>query len=109
LATVRRDHRGLAVLPSWAAATPVAVLSDTVPAEFILPETNGWVVPDDADALATVIAGALSQPEQTAWMGRNGRVAAETAFTWEGAAGKLLAAASRKRALSPEGKVRGGT
>ncbi|MCC8190220.1 MAG: glycosyltransferase family 4 protein, partial [Planctomycetes bacterium] len=37
LAPFRRDHSGRAVLPAWAAATPVSVLSATVPAEFLLP------------------------------------------------------------------------
>ena len=100
LAPFRRDHNGRAVLPAWAAAKPVAVLKDGVPSEFVMHETNGWTTPDDPVELAATIMAAFVNPEQTAWMGRNGRTAAETAFTWEESADRLLECYSRRQSLA---------
>lgn len=102
LAPFRRDHNGRAVLPAWAAAKPVAALRDGVPAEFIINETNGWVVEDDPVELAAVVMSAFADPRHTAWMGHNGRVAVETAFTWDESAKRLLAAYGRREKLTPQ-------
>ncbi len=102
LAPFRRDHNGRAVMPAWTASRPVAVLRDTVPSEFVIDGTNGWVVEPDPAALAAVIMNAFANPEEAAWMGRNGRVAAETAFGWDESARRLAAAYGRKERLTPE-------
>ncbi len=99
LAPFRRDYNGRAVMPAWRAAKPVAVLRGTVPSEFVMHGTNGWTVGDSPEELAAVIVDAFNHPEQTAWMGRNGRVAAETAFSWDEAARRLLRAYTRKDRL----------
>ncbi len=99
LAPFRRDLHGRAIMPAWAAKKPVAVLGGTVPAEFIMHGANGWVVDDDPVELAAVIMNAFANPEQTAWMGRNGRVAAETAFSWDESARRLIAAYGRRERL----------
>ena len=99
IAPLRRDHHGRAVLPAWAAAKPVAVLQGSVGAEFVLPGANGWVVADDAAALGEVISDAFGDRRKTEWMGRNGRVAAETAFGWDQAAQKLLGVYGRRGRL----------
>ena len=101
LAPFRRDHNGRAVLPAWAAAKPVAILRDGVAAEFVLHGANGWAVAEDPVELAATVMTAFSDPEQTAWMGRNGRVAVETAFTWDESAARLLAAYCRRERLTP--------
>lgn len=102
LAPFRRDTSGRATLPAWVAGKPVLALKDTVSAEFILPETNGWTATDDPVELAAIIMNAFANPENTAWMGRNGRVAAETAFTWDESARRLLGAYGRRDRLAPE-------
>ncbi len=102
LAPFRRDHNGRAVLPAWAAAKPVVTLRNTVPSEFILPGVNGWTVAEDPRELAAVIVNAFANPEQTAWMGRNGLAAAETAFSWDESAKRLLAAYARGESLTPK-------
>ncbi|MDR1519664.1 MAG: glycosyltransferase family 4 protein [Planctomycetota bacterium] len=101
LAPFRRDFSGRAVMPAWASAKPVAVLKGTVPGEFVLPGKNGWVAAEEEADLARAAEEAFADPETAAWMGQNGRVAAETAFTWDGGAQKILAAYSRRGALSP--------
>lgn len=101
LAPFRRDHNGRAVLPAWAAGKPVAVLQNTVSSEFVIHNTNGWIVQPDAVEVAAVIMNAFADPAQTAWTGQNGRTAVETAFTWDEAAKRLIAAYTRRDALTP--------
>lgn len=101
-APFRRDHNGRAVMPAWAASKPAVVLRGTVPSEFVVDGANGWIVEPDPVELAAVMVSAFADPDQTAWMGRNGRVAAETAFGWDESARRLLAAYARKEGLTPE-------
>ena len=104
-APFRRDHNGRAVMPAWAASKPAAVLRGTVPSEFVMDGANGWLVEPDPAELAAVVASAFDEPEQAAWMGRNGRVAAETAFGWDESGRRLLAAYARKESLTPKADV----
>jgi glycosyltransferase involved in cell wall biosynthesis len=101
LAPFRRDTNGRAVLPAWAAGKPVLTLTGTVPSEFVVDGVNGWVVADDRNAVMETIVGALSDGDRLAWMGRNGRVAAETAFSWKESAARLLNLYGRRDRLAP--------
>lgn len=101
LAPFRRDHSGRAVLPAWAASKPAAVVAGTVPAEFVVNNVNGWLVRPDPVELAAVVMNAFANPEQTEWMGRNGRTAAETAFSWEESAKRLLDLYAMRDRLTP--------
>lgn len=96
LAPFRRDYNGRAVLPAWMAAKPVVTLRGTVPGEFVMHGANGWTVPDDPAGLAAAVMEAFADPDGAAWLGRNGRAAAETAFTWDESARRLLAAYRRR-------------
>ncbi len=101
VAPFRRDHNGRAVLPAWMAGKPAAVLAGTVPAEFVVHGVNGWVIPPDPAALAAAVMNAFARPEETEWMGRNGRAAAETAFSWDESARRLLALYGMRERLTP--------
>lgn len=103
LAPFRRDLNGRAVFPAWAASKPVATLAGTVPSEFIADGVNGWTLADDPEAVAGAMLAALADPDQARWMGRNGRVAVETAFTWKESASRLVAAYGRQKRLAPAG------
>lgn len=102
MAPFRRDHNGRAVMPAWAAARPVIVLKGTVPSEFVMDGTNGRIVDAGPEPLAAAIMEIFNEPGQARWMGANGRVAAETAFGWDEAAGRLLALYGMKKTLTPE-------
>ncbi len=104
LAPFRRDHNGRAVLPAWAAGKPAVVLEGTVPSEFVAPGVNGWTVPADAERVAGVVMDAFADPEMTDWLGRNGRVAAETAFSWDESAKRLLSLYGVRDRLTPVGE-----
>ncbi len=101
LAPFRRDHNGRAVLPAWAATKPAVVMQNTVASEFVIHNVNGWVVEPDAVELAAVVMHAIDNHSETVWMGHNGRTAAETAFTWDKDAERLVAAYNRRAALTP--------
>lgn len=101
LAPFRRDHNGRAVFPAWAAAKPVLALKGTVPSEFIMEGVNGWVVSADPVEIAAVAMHAFGDPVHTRWLGRNGRVAVDTAFTWQQSALRLLGAYQRRSLLTP--------
>lgn len=100
LAPFRRDLNGRAVFPAWAAEKPVLTIRGTVPSEFIMDSVNGWVVRADPVEIAAVVMHAFDDPVHTRWLGRNGRVAVETAFTWDQSALRLLAAYQRRDHLS---------
>lgn len=100
IAPFRRDMNGRAVFPAWAAGKPALSLSGTVPAEFILDGINGWVVRDGVDPVAAALLAGIDNPEKTEWMGRNGRAAAETAFTWDESVKRLLRAYERRERLT---------
>lgn len=102
LAPFRRDLNGRAVFPAWAAAKPVLTLRHTVPSEFIMEGVNGWVVQPDPIEIAAVVMHAFDDPVHTRWLGQNGRVAVETAFTWDQSALRLVAAYQRREHLSPQ-------
>lgn len=105
LAPFRRDHNGRAVLPAWAAAKPVMVLENTVPSEFVMDGVNGWIAKADPVEIAAHVMNAFNNPPQTQWLGRNGRVAMETAFTWGESANRLMGAYARRMRLTPEKKA----
>ncbi len=100
IAPFRRDHNGRAVMPAWDASKPVVVLRGTVPSEFVMDGTNGRVANADPADLASAVMSLFADPEQARWMGANGRVAAETAFSWDEAARRLLAAYGMKNKLT---------
>jgi len=89
LAPAREDMWARPVLSAWAAARAV-VTSGGAARTFVLPDVNGVLVEPDAGAVAEAVGALLGDGERRGWLGRNGRAAAETAFSWDVAAGKAL-------------------
>ena len=84
-----RSERPLkTVLWAWAAGKPV-ITTHTGPAEVVWHEVTGLNVFPNRDSLVWGIERLLHDGELCSWMGHNGRVAVEGAFTWDAAAGKL--------------------
>lgn len=96
----RVDAFGAAALSAWAAAKPVIVCAGTGAGEFILDGTNGRVVEPTPAAVAAAIGEGFADFDRLRWQGRNGRVAAETAFTWDCVAGRVLETCARSRRLA---------
>lgn len=89
----RYDPFGVVALSAWAAGKPVIVSSDGAAAEFIYNKVNGLRCAEEK--LGESVSILLSETDQARWMGRNGRVAVETAFSWESIAEQTMAVYSK--------------
>ncbi len=87
----RNEPFGITVLEAWAAGKPVIASRNGGPSEFVWHNVNGLIVHPTKDSVAWGIGTLFTNFEWAAWMGRNGRIAAETAFTWD----KLAAVTAR--------------
>jgi glycosyltransferase involved in cell wall biosynthesis len=76
------------VLLAWSAGKPV-IATHTGPAELVWHDVTGLKVYPHEASLAWGIERLLHDPEFGRWMGRNGRVAVDEAFTWDAVARKL--------------------
>ena len=79
----RNEPFGIVILEAWAAGKPVIVTYNGGPAEFVWHNVTGLKVHADEGDLAWGICELLRNREHARWMGRNGRQAAETAFSWD--------------------------
>jgi len=79
----RNEPFGIIVLEAWAASKPVVASQIGGPGEFVWHEVNGLKVYPTVESVGWGLGTLFTNFEWARWMGRNGRVAAETAFTWE--------------------------
>jgi glycosyltransferase involved in cell wall biosynthesis len=82
----RNEPFGLVILEAWSAGKPVVVTENGGPAEFVWHEVNGLRIHATADSVAWGVGTLLADRQRAAWMGRNGRVAVENAFSWDAVA-----------------------
>jgi glycosyltransferase involved in cell wall biosynthesis len=99
----RNDPFSPVVLQAWAAAKPVVVSLDGGPGEYVWHDVNGVQVHPRPDAVAWGIAHLFADFEWARWVGRNGRAAAETAFTWDRAAAHTEEVYQRARMEAAQG------
>jgi len=88
----RNEPFGIVILESWSAGKPVVSTRNGGPEEFVWHNVNGLKVYANPDSIAWGLGTLFTNFEWARWMGRNGRVAAETAFSWDAIAGQTLAA-----------------
>jgi glycosyltransferase involved in cell wall biosynthesis len=79
----RNEPFGIVVLEAWSAGKPVIVSKNGGPNEFVWHEVNGLKIDPHPGSIAWGIGTLFTNFEWARWMGRNGRVAAESAFTWD--------------------------
>jgi glycogen synthase len=82
----RNEPFGIVALEGWAASKPVIASQVGGPNEFVWHGVNGLKIQPTVDSVGWGIGTLFSDFEWARWMGKNGRHAAETAFTWEIAA-----------------------
>lgn len=70
------------VLEAWNSGRPV-IVTDNGPSEFVWHEVTGLKIHDNPSSLAGGIERIFSNHEFGQWMGRNGRIAVETGFSWD--------------------------
>jgi glycosyltransferase involved in cell wall biosynthesis len=85
----RNEPFGIVLLEAWSAGKPVVSTQNGGPGEFVWHEVTGLKVHADPNSIAWGLGTLFTNFEWGRWMGRNGRVAAETVFTWDSAAGRV--------------------
>lgn len=87
----RNEPFGIVLLEAWSAGKPVVSTQNGGPGEFVWHEVNGLKVHANPNSIAWGLGTLFTNFEWARWMGRNGRIAVETAFSWDGVADKALA------------------
>jgi glycosyltransferase involved in cell wall biosynthesis len=82
----RNEPFGIIVLEAWSAGKPVVVTRNGGPDEFVWHQVNGLKIDPTPDSVAWGIGTLFTNFERARWMGRNGRIAAETVFSWDAVA-----------------------
>ncbi|MFC1577235.1 glycosyltransferase family 4 protein, partial [Candidatus Omnitrophota bacterium] len=79
----RNEPFGIVILEAWSAGKPVVASSNGGPSEIVWHDVTGYKIHDNADSVAWGIGTTFADFDHARWMGRNGRVAVETAFSWD--------------------------
>jgi glycogen synthase len=82
----RNEPFGIVILEAWSAGKPVVSTRNGGPEEFVWHNVNGLKVHADTNSIAWGLGTLFTDFEWARWMGQNGRIAAETAFTWDAVA-----------------------
>jgi glycogen synthase len=86
----RNEPFGIVLLEAWSAGKPVVSTRNGGPDEFVWHEVNGLKVYAHPDSIAWGLGTLFTNFEWARWMGRNGRIAAESAFSWDAIADHVL-------------------
>ena len=86
----RNEPFGIVMLEAWSAGKPIVASLNGGPGEVIWHDVNGLKIYPNPDSVAWGIGTVFSDFEHARWMGRNGRVAVESAFSWDVIADQVL-------------------
>ncbi|HLI83850.1 MAG TPA: glycosyltransferase family 4 protein [Bryobacteraceae bacterium] len=86
----RNEPFGIVILEAWSAGKPVVSTRNGGPEEFVWHNVNGLKVHADANSIAWGLGTLFTDFDWARWMGHNGRIAAETAFTWDAVAEQTM-------------------
>jgi glycosyltransferase involved in cell wall biosynthesis len=78
------------ILEAWSAGKPVVVSCNGGPSEFVWHEVDGLKIYDYPESIAWGIGNMFKNFEHARWMGRNGRTAVESSFSWDNIADQVL-------------------
>jgi glycosyltransferase involved in cell wall biosynthesis len=86
----RNEPFGITILEAWSAGKPVVASKNGGPDEFVWHEVTGLKIYPTPESLAWGLGTLFTNFDWGRWMGRNGRVAAEEAFSWDAIADRTL-------------------
>jgi len=87
----RNEPFGLVILEAWSAGKPVVASVNGGPGEIIWHDVNGLKIYPNPESIAWGIGTMFEDFEHARWMGKNGRIAVESAFSWDTVADQTLA------------------
>ncbi|MFH0809313.1 MAG: glycosyltransferase family 4 protein, partial [Pseudomonadota bacterium] len=85
----RNEPFGIVILEAWSAGKPVVASQNGGPGEFIWHEVTGIKVHPTEGSVSWGLARLLRDPAFAHWLGHNGRIAAESVFTWDSIAAQV--------------------
>ncbi|MBI2954044.1 MAG: glycosyltransferase family 4 protein [Chloroflexi bacterium] len=86
----RNEPFGIVILEAWSAGKPVVATVNGGPSEFVWHNITGLKVYAAPESIAWGVRTIMGNYEHARWMGGNGRYAAESAFSWDGIADRVL-------------------
>lgn len=86
----RNEPFGIVILEAWSAGKPVVASANGGPGEIVWHQVNGLKIYPHPDSVAWGIGTLFADFDHARWMGRNGRIAVETAFSWDVIAEQVL-------------------
>jgi glycosyltransferase involved in cell wall biosynthesis len=86
----RNEPFGIVILEAWSSGKPVVASMYGGPGEIVWHDVNGLKIYPNPDSIAWGIGTLFADFEHARWMGRNGRIAVESAFSWDIVADQVL-------------------
>lgn len=86
----RNEPFGIVILEAWSAGKPVIASSNGGPSEIVWHDVNGYKVNDNPESISWGIGTLFQDFDYARWMGQNGRIAAESIFSWDTIADEVL-------------------
>jgi glycosyltransferase involved in cell wall biosynthesis len=87
----RNEPFGIVILESWSASKPVVATMSGGPTEIVCHNVNGYHVNHYPDSIGWGVQTMFNDFEHARWMGKNGRIAADSVFSWNHIADETLA------------------
>ena len=86
----RNEPFGITILEAWSAGKPVVASKNGGPDEFVWHDVTGLKIYPTPDSVAWGLGTLFTNFEWGRWMGKNGRAAAEAAFSWDSVSDRTL-------------------
>ncbi len=86
----RNEPFGIVILEAWSAGKPVVASSIGGPSEIVWHEVTGLKIFPQVESVSWGLGNVFEDFDHARWMGRNGRIAVETVFSWEAIAEHTL-------------------